>query len=109
MIEREPSFGYRTVALLLDFNKNTVQRIFQVKGWQVRKFLIGMRRNIGAVPSIAAAPNECCSYRPVQGRDGWTALALVIDCRIRELLGWHLSRSGKAATAASALEHALIS
>lgn len=36
-------------------------------------------------------------------------MALVIDCHTRELLGWHLSRSGKAATAASALEHALIS
>jgi putative transposase len=34
---------------------------------------------------------------------------LVIDCHTRELLGWHLSRSGKATTAASALEHALIS
>jgi hypothetical protein len=29
MIEKEPSFGYRTVAWLLGFNKNTVQRIFQ--------------------------------------------------------------------------------
>ena len=37
MIEAEPSFGYRTVAWLLGFNKNTVQRIFQIKGWQVRK------------------------------------------------------------------------
>lgn len=37
MIEQEPSFGYRTVAWLLGFNKNTVQRIFQIKGWQVRK------------------------------------------------------------------------
>ena len=37
-----------------------------------------------------------------------TTLALVIDCHTRELLGWHLSRSGKATTAASALEHALI-
>ena len=36
MIEKEPSFGYRTVAWLLGFNKNTVQRIFQIKGWQVR-------------------------------------------------------------------------
>jgi hypothetical protein len=36
MIEAEPSFGYRTVASLLQFNKNTVQRIFQLKGWQVR-------------------------------------------------------------------------
>ncbi len=33
MIEENPSFGYRTVALLLRFNKNTVQRIFQIKGW----------------------------------------------------------------------------
>ena len=35
MIEQNPSFGYRTVAHLLEFNKNTVQRIFQLKGWQV--------------------------------------------------------------------------
>jgi transposase InsO family protein len=35
-------------------------------------------------------------------------LAFVIDCHTRELLGRHLSRSGKAKTAASALEHALI-
>ncbi len=35
-------------------------------------------------------------------------LALVIDCHTRELLGWHLSRSGKAKTAETALEQALI-
>jgi putative transposase len=32
MIKAEPSFGYRTVAGLLGMNKNTVQRIFQLKG-----------------------------------------------------------------------------
>lgn len=32
MIEENPSFGYRTVAHLLGFNKNTVQRIFQIQG-----------------------------------------------------------------------------
>ena len=37
MIEDNPSFGYRTVAHLLGFNKNTVQRVFQLRGWQVRK------------------------------------------------------------------------
>jgi len=37
MIEESPSFGYRTVAHLLGFNKNTVQRVFQLMGWQVRK------------------------------------------------------------------------
>ena len=32
LIEENPSYGYRTVAALLRFNKNTVQRIFQLKG-----------------------------------------------------------------------------
>lgn len=111
MIESNPSFGYRTVAWLLGFSKNTVQRIFQLKGWQVRKRALGMRPRIEAIPSVAAAPNERWSTdmcRVWAGRDGWTTLALVIDCHTRELLGWHLSRSGKATTAASALEHALI-
>jgi putative transposase len=58
MIEEEPAFGYRTVAWLLGFNKNTVQRIFRIKGWQVRKRAAGMRPRIQAVPSVAMAPNE---------------------------------------------------
>lgn len=58
MIEAEPSFGYRKVAWLLGFNKNTVQRIFQIKGWQVRKRPIGMRPRIEALPSVATVPNE---------------------------------------------------
>ena len=37
MILEEPSFGYRTVAGLVGFNKNTAQRIFLIKGWQVKK------------------------------------------------------------------------
>ena len=61
MIETEPSFGYRTVAWLLGLNKNTVQRIFRIKGWQVRKRPAGMRPRIEAVPSVDAAPNECWS------------------------------------------------
>lgn len=110
LIEKEPSFGYRTVAWLLGFNENTVQRIFRIKGWQVRKRPIGMRPRIEAVPSVATAPNERWSTDlcRVWSGDGWTTLALVIDCHTRELLGWHLSRSGKSSTAASALEHALI-
>ena len=46
LIEEEPSFGYRTVAGLLGMNKNTVQRIFQLKGWQVRKRAVGRRPRI---------------------------------------------------------------
>ena len=111
MIEENPSFGYRTVAHLLDFNKNTVQRIFQLKGWQVKKRPIGFRPRVQALPSVAQAPNERWATdlcRIWAGRDQWTTLALVIDCHTRELLGWHLSRSGKAMTAESALEQALI-
>lgn len=111
MIEEEPSFGYRTVAGLLDMNKNTVQRIFQIKGWQVRKRAIGNRPRVEALPSVATAPNlrwatDLC--RIWGGRDGWLTLALVIDCHTRQLLGWHLARSGKASTAVAALEQALI-
>jgi putative transposase len=111
MIEENPSSGYRTVAHLLDFNKNTVQRIFQLKGWQVKKRPIDFRPRVQALPSVAQAPNERWATdlcRIWAGRDQWTTLALVIDCHTRELLGWHLSRSGKAKTAEAALEQALI-
>ena len=111
MIEEEPSFGYRTVANLLGFNKNTVQRIFQLKGWQVRKRPIGFRPRIEALPSVASRPDERWATdlcRIWGGRDGWLTLALVIDCHTRELLGWQLSQSGKASTAGAALEQALI-
>jgi putative transposase len=111
MIEADPSYGYRTVASLLGFNKNTVQRVFQLKGWQVKKRPVGFRPRVQSMPSVAGAPNrrwatDLC--RVWAGRDGWATLALVIDCHTRELLGWHLSRSGKATTASAALEHALI-
>ncbi|MGY0612467.1 IS3 family transposase [Luteimonas sp. A501] len=111
MIEEEPSFGYRTVAALLDMNKNTVQRIFQLKGWQVRKRAVGCRPRIQVLPSVAQAPDERWATdlcRIWGGRDNWLTLALVIDCYTRQLLGWHLSRSGKASTATAALEQTLI-
>ncbi len=111
MIEQDPSFGYRTVAALLNFNKNTVQRIFQIRGWQVKRRPIGFRPRVQAMPSVAQHPNERWSTdlcRVWAGRDGWASLAIVIDCCTREILGWHLSRSAKATTAESALEQALI-
>ena len=58
MIEENPSFGYRTVAYLLNMNKNTVQRIFQLKGWQVKKRPVGFRPRVQALPSVAARPDE---------------------------------------------------
>lgn len=58
MIEENPSFGYRTVAHLLGMNKNTVQRIVQLKGWQVRKRAVGFRPRIQALPSVAKTLDE---------------------------------------------------
>ncbi|MFG7198839.1 IS3 family transposase, partial [Burkholderia pseudomallei] len=58
LIEESPSFGYRTLAYLLGFNKNTVQRIFRLMGWRVRKRPIGFRPRVQAMPSVATAPNE---------------------------------------------------
>lgn len=111
MIDQDPSYGYKTVAGLLNFNKNTVQRIFQIRGWQVKKRAIGFRPWVQAMPSVAQAPNERWATdlcRIWSGRDGWTSLAIVIDCYTRQILGWHLSSSAKATTAESALEQALI-
>lgn len=111
MIEANPSFGYRTVAHLLGFNKNTVQRIFQLKGWQMRRRPVGFRPRIQALPSVASRPNERWATdmcRIWAGVDNWVTMALVIDCHSRELLGWHLSKSGKSKTAEAALEQALI-
>ncbi len=74
LIEVDPSFGYWTVAGLLQFNKNTVQRIFQIKGWQVRKRAVGHRPRIEALPSVATTPNERWATdlcRVWAGRDGW--------------------------------------
>ena len=78
LIEADPSFGYRTVAGLLQFNKNTVQRIFQIKGWQVRKRAVGHRPRIEALPSVARTPNERWATdlcRVWAGRDGWQTVA----------------------------------
>jgi len=58
MIDQEPSFGHRTVAGLLKFNKNTVQRIFQIRGWQVKQRPIGFRPRVQAMPSVAKSPDE---------------------------------------------------
>lgn len=88
-----------------------MQRIFQLRGWQVKKRPIGFRPRAQALPSVATNPDQRWATdmcRVWAGRDGWAVLALVVDCRTRKLLGWHLSRSGKAKTVEAALEQALI-
>src|SRR5262245_27912402 len=42
------AFGYRPVAHLLNFNKNTVHRVFQMMRWQVKKRPVGFRPRVRA-------------------------------------------------------------
>lgn len=110
-IEAFPTSGYRTVAWMLGENKNTIQRIFQLKGWQVKKRKKGFRPRAKGMISQTTDPNKRWSTdltRVWCGKDKWCTLALVIDCCTRELLGFRLSKSGKAKTAEAALEEALI-
>jgi putative transposase len=53
VIDALPYAGYRTVAWLLVENENTVQRVFQIKGWQVRKRKSGLRPRVQSLPSVA--------------------------------------------------------
>lgn len=107
VIDTLPYAGYRTVAWLLGENKNTVQRIFQIKGWQVRKRRSGHRPRVRALPSVASRPNERWATDMARVWCGeqhrWCALTLVMDCCTRELLGWRLSRTGNAQAAEAAL------
>ncbi|GAA3970785.1 IS3 family transposase [Allohahella marinimesophila] len=112
LIDTLPYAGYRTVAWLLGENKNTIQRLFQLKGWQVRKRRVGMRPRVEAKRSFAEKPNERWATDLARVWCGeqhrWCALAIVMDCHTREALGWRLSSAGNAATAEAALEEALI-
>jgi putative transposase len=86
-VRGEPVFRYRTVAHLLEFNKNTVQRVLQINGWLVRMRPVGFGTRIKALLSVAEQPNERWGTdlcRIWARRDGWTTLALVIDCCSRE-------------------------
>ena len=111
-IERHPSDGYRSVAWYLQLNKNTVQRIFQLKNWQVRKRRLGKRPRVETNPSVSDAPNKRWSTDMARiwcgSQDRWCTLSLVMDCCTRELLGWRLCKSGDAKGAQAALEEALI-
>lgn len=112
VIDALPYAGYRTVAFLLGENKNTIQRIFQLKRWQVRKRQSGARPRVEALPSIATKPNQRWATDMARVWCGpqhrWCPLTLVMDCCTREVLGWRLSHGGNAKAAEAALEEALI-
>jgi putative transposase len=76
-MELFPTYGYRRLALILDMNKKAVQRILQLKGWQVRKRAKGHRPGTKAMPSKTRAVNERRAIDMTRiwcGKDGWSVL-----------------------------------
>lgn len=59
MIEENPFFGYRTVACLLGFNKNTAHRIFQIKGRQAVRVKEVVACEAPGVSTAAVALANC--------------------------------------------------
>ena len=110
-MERFPSYGYRRLALVLGMNKKAVQRILQIKGWQVKKRSKGHRPRAKTIPSRSSFPNQRWAIdmtRVWSQQDGWGTLACVIDTCTREIVGYRLSKSGKATTAEAALQEGVI-
>ena len=73
-IDKYPEAGCRSAAWMLNLNKNTVQLIFQLKGWQVRKKSRGLRPRVKVFPSEALQPNKRWSTdlaRVWYGQDRW--------------------------------------
>lgn len=109
IIEDRPAFGVRRVHIQLTkgrglaVNRKKVRRIMRLKRWTMRQRPSGRRPRAEKRKSIADRPNESwatdLAYVPC-GRDGYAVFALVIDCCTREILGWDLAPTGRAATAA---------
>ncbi|WP_245184859.1 DDE-type integrase/transposase/recombinase [Halomonas salinarum] len=110
-LERFPTYGYRRLACVLGENRKPIQRILQLKGWQVRKRPQGFRPRARRLPSVASRPDERWATDLTHvwcGKDRRASLAVIIDCCTREILGWRLSDNGSSKTAEAALEEALV-
>jgi putative transposase len=90
-LERFPRYGYRRLACVLGENRKPIQRILQLKGWQVRKRPQGFRPRARRLPSVTSRPDERWATDLTHvwcGKDRRASLAVIIDCCTREILGW---------------------
>lgn len=118
IIERFPMFGIRRVWAWLRYrmgvivNRKKVARLMRIKGWTLKKRIVGQRPRVQFRTSVTDRPNERwatdISMVFCGERDGWCSFVAVIDCCTREILGWELSHAARAKTAERALESALI-
>jgi putative transposase len=117
IIKENPAYGIRKVWAVLRYlhgmvvNRKKVARLMKLKGWTLKQRRPRMRPRVRGSRSVAERSNERWATDVTHiycGRDSWCHLPVVIDCADREIIGWRLSRSGKASVAEAALEDALI-
>lgn len=117
VIEENPAYGIRKVWAVLRFgkghriNRKRIERIMQAKGWTVKQRRPRMRPRVRWSRSVAEKSNQRWATDMTHvycGKDGWCHLPVVVDCADREIIGWRISRSGKATVAEAALEDALV-
>ena len=58
IVEAHSNAGYRTITHSLGLNRNTVQQINWLKGWQVKQLPVGFRPRARSMLSVEASPNE---------------------------------------------------
>jgi putative transposase len=83
-----------------------------INGWLVKKSPKGLRPRIhGWKSKIDQSNKRWAIYTShfMTEQDWWCHITAVIDCGDRSIVGWRTPKSGKAGTAAAALEDALIS
>ena len=116
VIDEEPTYGVRRLTAMvrrglgIPVNRKKVHRIVKLNHWQAIKRSKGKRPRVKGWISRAQHPNQRWAIDVTHifcGRDGWCHLPGVIDCSDREIVGWRLSKSGKAKVAAAALEDGL--
>lgn len=116
VITEFPTYGVRRIWAVLRnrdgilVNRKAVHRIVKLRGWQKSQRAKGFRPRIFGKKHHTCRSNQLWAIDTTSlfcGKDGWCYLTAVIDCHDRSIVGWRLSRSGKAKVAAGALEDAL--
>lgn len=117
IIDRFPFYGIRRIHWKLNrgrkhkVNIKAVRRIVKLKGWLMNKRPKGLRPRVRGWKSATDRPNKRWAVDTshfMTQKDGWCHITAVIDCCDRTIVGWRISKSGKADVAAAALEDALI-
>lgn len=92
-------------------NIKAVHRIMKIKGWLMQKRPKGMRPRAEGWARRTSKPDVRWAVDMshfMTKKDGWCHITAVIDCCDRSIVGWRVSKSGRAKVAAAALEDALI-